>query len=90
MDYDCTACTSATGALSGCPGGAWASGAGTLANPYSFDYRGGLSHFRPDYGNVDVTSTNGWFLSQIRARQNYRAQQLSHRPGRLCLEGRIG
>jgi iron complex outermembrane receptor protein len=71
MDYDCTAATSATGAVAGCPGGA-GGGAGTLANPYSFDYRGGLSQLPSlTYGNVDVTSTNGWFLSQIRERQNY-------------------
>ncbi|HVV28704.1 MAG TPA: TonB-dependent receptor [Rhizomicrobium sp.] len=71
MDYDCTAATSLTGAVSGCPGGA-GGGAGTLANPYSFDYRGGL-HSLPalTYGNVDVTSTNGWFLSQIRERENF-------------------
>ncbi len=71
MDYDCTAATSATGAVSGCPGGA-GGGAGTLANPYSFDYRGDLGKLPAfDYGNVDVTSTNGWFLSQIRERQAY-------------------
>lgn len=69
MDYNCTAATSSTGAVAGCPGGA-AGGAGTLANPYSFDYRGGLSQLPAlTYGNVDVTSTNGWFLSQIRSRQ---------------------
>jgi TonB-dependent receptor len=70
-DYNCTAATSSTGAVSGCPGGA-AGGAGTLTNPYSFDYRGGLDQLPAfNYGNVDVTSTNGWFLSQIRSRQNY-------------------
>ncbi|HWY66121.1 MAG TPA: TonB-dependent receptor, partial [Rhizomicrobium sp.] len=71
MDYDCTAATSATGAVSGCPGGQ-GGGAGTLTNPYSFDYRGGLSQLPAlNYGNVDVTSTNGWFLSQIRERENF-------------------
>ncbi|MBN9588744.1 MAG: hypothetical protein BGN85_08595 [Alphaproteobacteria bacterium 64-11] len=71
MDYDCTAATSSTSAVSGCPGGA-GGGAGTLANPYSFDYRGDLGRLPAlTYGNVDVTSTNGWFLSQIRERQNY-------------------
>jgi iron complex outermembrane receptor protein len=71
MDYDCTAGTSSTGATAGCPGGA-AGGAGTVANPYSFDYRGGLSQLPAlTYGNVDVTSTNGWFLSQIRERENF-------------------
>ncbi len=71
MDYNCTTVTSSTGTLAGCPGGA-GGGAGTLANPYSFDYRGGLSQLPAlTYGNVDVTSTNGWFLSQIRSRQNY-------------------
>ena len=71
MDYDCTAGTSSTGTTAGCPGGQ-AGGAGSLANPYSFDYRGGLSQLPAlNYGNVDVTNTNGWFLSQIRERQNY-------------------
>ncbi|MBW8709485.1 MAG: TonB-dependent receptor, partial [Alphaproteobacteria bacterium] len=71
MDYDCTAGTSSTGTTAGCPGGQ-AGGAGSLANPYSFDYRGGFSRLPAlNYGNVDVTSTNGWFLSQIRERQNY-------------------
>jgi TonB-dependent receptor len=71
MDYDCTAATSSTGATAGCPGGA-ANGAGTIASPYSFDYRGGLSQLPSlTYGNVDVTSTNGWFLSQIRERENF-------------------
>lgn len=70
-DYNCTAATSATGAVSGCPGGA-GGGAGTLTNPYSFDYRGDLGRLPSlTYGNVDVTSTNGWFLSQIRSRQNF-------------------
>src|SRR4051812_28874396 len=71
MDYNCTAGTSSTGAVAGCPGGQ-GGGAGSLANPYSFDYRGGLSRLPAlNYGNVDVTNTNGWFLSQIRERQNY-------------------
>ena len=71
MDYDCTAATSSTGTTAGCPGGQ-AGGAGSLTNPYSFDYRGGLSQLPAlNYGNVDVTSTNGWFLSQIRERQNF-------------------
>ncbi len=71
MDYDCTAATSSTGAVSGCPGGQ-AGGAGSLTNPYSFDYRGGLNQLPAlTYGNVDVTSTNGWFLSQIRERENF-------------------
>jgi iron complex outermembrane receptor protein len=71
MDYDCTAATSSTGTTAGCPGGQ-AGGAGTLTNPYSFDYRGGLARLPAQtYGNVDVTSTNGWFLSQIRERENF-------------------
>jgi TonB-dependent receptor len=70
-DYDCTAATSATGAVSGCPGGQ-GGGAGSLAKPYSYDYRGGLGQLPAlNYGNVDVTSTNGWFLSQIRERANF-------------------
>jgi TonB-dependent receptor len=71
MDYNCTAATSSTGATAGCPGGA-AGGAGTLTNPYSFDYRGNLALLPAlTYGNVDVTSTNGWFLSQMRERENF-------------------
>ncbi|HEX4273528.1 MAG TPA: TonB-dependent receptor [Rhizomicrobium sp.] len=71
MDYDCTAATSSTGTVAGCPGGA-AGGAGTLANPYTFDYRGGLNQLPAlTYGNVDVTSPNGWFLSQIREREYF-------------------
>ena len=81
MDYDCTAATSSTGTVAGCPGGA-AGGAGTPSNPYSFDYRGGLSQLPAlTYGNVDVTSPNGWFLSQIRERayfvhNSYRTAQM--------------
>ncbi|HVW74110.1 MAG TPA: TonB-dependent receptor [Rhizomicrobium sp.] len=71
MDYDCTAATSSTGTVAGCPGGA-AGGAGTVANPYTFDYRGGLNQLPAlSYGNVDVTSPNGWFLSQIREREYF-------------------
>jgi len=71
MDYDCTAATSSTGTAAGCPGGA-AGGAGTPSNPYTFDYRGNLGLLPTlTYGNVDVTSTNGWFLSQIRERANF-------------------
>ena len=71
MDYDCTAATSSTGTAAGCPGGA-AGGAGTVNNPYTFDYRGNLATLPSlTYGNVDVTSTNGWFLSQIRERANF-------------------
>ncbi len=47
-------------------------GAGTNATPYSYNY------FTPNgktpaisYGNVDVTSPTGWFLSQIRERAEY-------------------
>jgi iron complex outermembrane recepter protein len=71
MDYNCTAGTSSTGTIAGCPGGQ-GGGAGSLANPYSFDYRGSLSRLPAlTYGNVDVTSTNGWFLSQMRERENF-------------------
>ena len=47
-------------------------GAGTAAQPYSYNY------ITPDgktpaisYGNVDVTNPTGWFLSQIRERAEY-------------------
>jgi iron complex outermembrane receptor protein len=71
MDYDCTAATSTTGTVAGCPGGA-GGGAGTASNPYTYDYRGNLALLPSlTYGNVDVTSTNGWFLSQIRERANF-------------------
>ena len=45
-------------------------GAGTNAQPYSYDYTKG---YLPSisYGNVDVTSSNGWFLSQASISQNY-------------------
>jgi TonB-dependent receptor len=71
MDYNCTAATSDTGAISGCPGGV-GGGAGTAAAPYTQSYAG-ANQFLPalNYGNVDVTSPNGWYLSQIRERANY-------------------
>ena len=71
MDYDCNAADSDTGTIAGCPGGV-AGGAGTAAMPYTQSYAG-ANQFLPalNYGNVDVTSPNGWFLSQIRERANY-------------------
>ena len=72
MDYNCTTAGATPTAIGGaCPGGA-TGGAGTVATPYSFDYRGDLARAPAlTYGNVDVTSPNGWFLSQIRERQNF-------------------
>jgi TonB-dependent receptor len=72
IDYNCTTTGANPTAIGGvCPGGA-TGGAGTVADPYSFDYRGGLARLPSlTYGNVDVTSPNGWFLSQIRERQNF-------------------
>lgn len=66
MDYDCTTATSATGTIAGCPGGV-GGGAGTPTQPYSVDFEG-TQHFLPgtSLGNVDPTSTNGWFLTQFR------------------------
>ncbi|HEY2008910.1 MAG TPA: TonB-dependent receptor [Rhizomicrobium sp.] len=70
MDYNCTAATSNTGAISGCPGGQ-GGGAGTAANPFTYNYAG-VNQYAPSitYGNVDVTSPNGWFLSQDKTSAN--------------------
>jgi iron complex outermembrane receptor protein len=70
MDYNCTAATSNTGAISGCPGGQ-GGGAGTPTNPFTYNYAG-ANQFAPSitYGNVDVTSPNGWFLSQDKTSAN--------------------
>ncbi|HEX4271982.1 MAG TPA: TonB-dependent receptor [Rhizomicrobium sp.] len=70
MDYNCTAATSNTGAISGCPGGQ-GGGAGSAANPFSYNYAG-ANQYAPsiNYGNVDVTSPNGWFLSQDKTSAN--------------------
>jgi iron complex outermembrane recepter protein len=44
-------------------------GAGTASNPYAYDY--GVNDKFPyiSYGNVDVTSSDGWFLSRISMNQ---------------------
>ena len=65
MDYNCTAATSATGAISGCPGGV-GGGVGTAASPYVVDLRYPLGTFSNSVGQIDPTSTNGWFFSQYR------------------------
>lgn len=65
MDYDCTAATSATGAVSGCPGGV-GGGVGTAAAPYIADLRYPLGTFANSNGQIDPTSTNGWFVTQYR------------------------
>ena len=74
MDYDCNAADSDTGTVAGCPGGV-GGGAGTAAAyAYMYNYAGGGgSQFLPaiSYGDVNVTSPNGWYLSQIRERANY-------------------
>lgn len=72
LDYNCTTAGATPTAIGGaCPGGA-TGGAGTVANPFSFDYTGANSRAPIiTFGNVDVTSPNGWFLSQIRERQNF-------------------
>jgi iron complex outermembrane receptor protein len=65
MDYDCTAATSATGTIAGCPGGV-GGGVGTAAAPYVVDLRYPLGTFANSVGQIDPTSANGWFLSQYR------------------------
>jgi iron complex outermembrane receptor protein len=65
MDYDCTAATSTTGAISGCPGGV-GGGVGTAAAPYIADLRYPLGTFANSVGQIDPTSTNGWFVTQYR------------------------
>ena len=65
MDYDCTAATSATGTIAGCPGGV-GGGVGTAAAPYIVDLRYPLGTFSNSVGQIDPTSTNGWFFTQYR------------------------
>ena len=65
MDYDCTAATSNTGTIAGCPGGV-GGGVGTAANPYVADLRYPLGTFANSVGQIDPTSTNGWFVTQYR------------------------
>jgi iron complex outermembrane receptor protein len=65
MDYDCTAATSATGTIAGCPGGV-GGGVGTAAAPYVTDLRYPLGTFSNSVGQIDPTSTNGWFFTQYR------------------------
>lgn len=65
MDYDCTAATSATGAVSGCPDGV-GGGVGTAAKPFITDLRYPLGTFANSVGQIDPTSTNGWFVTQYR------------------------
>lgn len=65
MDYDCTAATSATGTIAGCPGGV-GGGVGTAAAPYVVDLRYPLGTFSNSVGQIDPTSTNGWFFTQYR------------------------
>jgi iron complex outermembrane recepter protein len=65
MDYDCTAATSATGTIAGCPGGV-GGGVGTATSPYVVDLRYPLGTFSNSVGQIDPTSTNGWFFTQFR------------------------
>jgi TonB-dependent receptor len=65
IDYDCTAATSATGSIAGCPGGV-GGGVGTAASPYVADLRYPLGTFANSVGQIDPTSTNGWFFTQYR------------------------
>ncbi|HEX4301907.1 MAG TPA: TonB-dependent receptor [Rhizomicrobium sp.] len=66
MDYDCTAAT-AGGSVANC-GGGQGGGAGSLAAPFTVDFTGSTKTPLLNFGNVDPTSTTGWFLSQIRER----------------------
>ena len=66
MDYNCTAAT-AGGNVANCPGGV-AGGAGSVATPFSYDFTQSNRAPGLNFGNVDPTSSNGWFLSQIRER----------------------
>ena len=58
----------------GCSGtgstGSYTCGAGTASNPYTFDYTKGDMPMLST-GNVDPTSATGWFLSNVRERQEY-------------------
>ena len=66
MDYNCTAAT-AGGAIAKCAGGQ-GGGAGSIAAPFAYDFSGSNRTPVLSFGNVDPTSTTGWFLSQIRMR----------------------
>ena len=49
---------------------AWYGGAGTPADPYRYDYSlGSIPLFST--GNIDPTSTDGWFLANVRERQEF-------------------
>ncbi|HET7086722.1 MAG TPA: TonB-dependent receptor [Rhizomicrobium sp.] len=67
MDYNCTAATATGGNAANCAGGV-AGGAGSVAQPFSYDFTQSNKTPGLNFGNVDPTSTNGWFLSQIRER----------------------
>jgi TonB-dependent receptor len=58
-DYGCLATTTST---ANC-------GAGTATDPFVYDYSNNMPYL--SFGNVDVTSTQGWFLSNIRERQEF-------------------
>ncbi len=61
-DYGCLGTTNVTNGI-GC-------GAGTDSSPYIYDFsQGNIPEL--SLGNVDPTSTAGWFLSTIRKRENY-------------------
>jgi TonB-dependent receptor len=74
MDYDCTTATSADGTIAGCPGGVGGvnaaglpiGGVGTAASPYIVDLRYPLGTFANSVGQIDPTSSNGWFVTQYR------------------------
>jgi iron complex outermembrane recepter protein len=48
----------------------WNGGAGTTANPYKYDYSLGSIPLLST-GNIDPASTAGWFLANVRERQQF-------------------
>lgn len=62
-DLGCFNTTGVSASTTGC-------GAGTNADPYIYDYSQGAMPMLST-GNIDPTSTNNWFLSNIRLRENY-------------------
>jgi TonB-dependent receptor len=59
-----------TGTAPKAAAGAYNCGAGTVASPYSFDYSKGDMPML-NTGNIDPTSSAGWFLANVRERQQY-------------------
>ena len=85
MDYNCTPATSATGTIAGCPGGV-GGGVGTAATPYIVDLRYPLGTFSNSVGQIDPTSTNGWFITQYRNTPVFNYYQLPVGPASWVME----